>query len=493
MHLNIMARVPVLGLLLAFASMASVLALPAELFDAPLPFSAKDGAPYVNVLGKSIRSGDVRTARMNIKALASQPEYLSLSLFQGLTVVAKKNSDTEDHGYGDHTVWSGHINGTGPGLSSVTIATGPDGCWNGLVRGCKSEDMNEPCENLYIRVDSDAESGCQKGSIYKGMEPAKEVVHKIPPGFRSSLKIHPEDSDLSEFVSSGGRRKMSGSGYDAHLRGSGSAELPHRQLSWMQRPTNIIHDVLIVYTEGVANQYGSDSAVINRALIMFAQANQAYTDSGIPLTLRLVTQPVKVSYRERGASQSLNDLSWGEIPGVHALREQYGADLVTLLTTDYDTCGIAWVLNGYSAFGYSVVMSDCIDGRVYAHELGHLQGCDHNLEESIEYDYLSYTPFSFGHRRCDLYGSNFASIMSYDCVERPNGNLPYTQWLWLFSNPNINVTRPNGNSYPMGDAKTAFCARAIAQTAKYISNYRATVTAGPVPPTIACSSTTPIA
>jgi hypothetical protein len=43
-----------------------------------------------------------------------------------------------------------------------------------------------------------------------------------------------------------------------------------------------------------ANQAGGDSAFINTALATVAATNQAYGDSDIFVTLRLVTQPIKV-------------------------------------------------------------------------------------------------------------------------------------------------------------------------------------------------------
>jgi hypothetical protein len=75
-----MARVTMLGLLLAFALVASVCSKPAELFDAPRPFSARDGAATPS--GKDIPWGEFVCACMCFYALHSTDASVRITTFQ---------------------------------------------------------------------------------------------------------------------------------------------------------------------------------------------------------------------------------------------------------------------------------------------------------------------------------------------------------------------------------------------------------------------------
>ena len=59
---------------------------------------------------------------------------------------------------------------------------------------------------------------------------------------------------------------------------------------------------------------------------------------------------------------------------VHAVRDEYAADLVGLITAHKDSCGRAW-LDATEPYGFSITGYNCeIGDYSFAHELGHNMG-----------------------------------------------------------------------------------------------------------------------
>lgn len=194
-------------------------------------------------------------------------------------------------------------------------------------------------------------------------------------------------------------------------------------------------DVLVLYTpEARDTRYGTD--IDARISAYIAYANAAYQNSEVGMQLRLVgSQMVDVPY-DRVDEANLSDFS--RDPLVEDLREQTGADLVTLLNLRQEmsggyVCGIGYVPQGRSdtgrfysyapSAGFSLVGIDC-GVSTFAHELGHNMGLGHSSKQNSS---GGVWPWGRGHGVNGL----FSTIMAY-----PQSYGTYNQ-LPMFSNPQI--------------------------------------------------------
>jgi hypothetical protein len=161
-------------------------------------------------------------------------------------------------------------------------------------------------------------------------------------------------------------------------------------------------------------------------LLIVEETNDTYDQSLIGQTLRLVhaeqTDYVE-QYSTLLARSALQDPMDGKMDDVHVLRDQVGADLVSLWVAGGD-CGSANIMKvvapSFSTYAFSAVRRVCAESNfTFAHELGHNMGARHERYE----DPVDGSPFAFNHGfvRAD---KEWGTIMAYgtecspDCVRQ---------------------------------------------------------------------------
>ena len=162
--------------------------------------------------------------------------------------------------------------------------------------------------------------------------------------------------------------------------------------------------MLVVYTP--ARQLSEGGAAGMRAVVdlYMESANQAFEEGGI--TPRLVfAHSSLVDYAEVSTTTDVNRLKNpfdGHMDEVHALRNEYAADLVHLLTTHqlrspYGTAsGILWNESLAQADDVSFAVTARYEDT-FTHEIGHNFGLHHNRWYSTPDSYGIY-PYAYGYR-----------------------------------------------------------------------------------------------
>jgi hypothetical protein len=250
-----------------------------------------------------------------------------------------------------------------------------------------------------------------------------------------------------------------------------------------------VQDLLVVYTPAASAAYGQATleSMIQNAV---AVANQAYQNSKVGITLNLVGLQ-QIAYTEVDIQASLDDLRGttdGKMDSVHRLRDQVGADIVSLISQDTGACGIARVMTSVSTafapYAFNVVKTSCLSQHSLAHEIGHNQGNKHDRDSSTEQGAY---PYSYGFRRCTTDGTGFRTVMGYPC-----SGAARVAW---FSNPDAYYNGfATGIDHESDPANSADNARSMNNTAATIAALRgagdnSTATVAPTSPTAPSSLT----
>ena len=249
-------------------------------------------------------------------------------------------------------------------------------------------------------------------------------------------------------------------------------------------------DLVVGYTTGFESSLGGESQAVTRIQYLVDIANQAYANSMVDATLRLVGT-MRIDYPDNTDNkQALEELSGRGPRGtrdrafapLRAAREVYGADLVSLVrhfnAPQNNGCGIAWMIGGGqagigpddAAYGYSVVSDgadvDESDGGTYfcrdeslVHELGHNMGQAHNIEDSGASGIDAY---AYGHR--ETMAGGFYTVMAY---QLPQGDQVAIRH---FANPYVDY-----DGRPTGIANVSDNARSMRRTLPVVAQFRASV------------------
>ncbi len=190
-------------------------------------------------------------------------------------------------------------------------------------------------------------------------------------------------------------------------------------------------------------------------------ANTAFIDSNMVARYVLV-HTSEAAYNDSGDSGL--DLNWiSSDPGVAALRDQYAADMVSLIPEDGGGfCGRGYVQRnpgpGFASSAFQVTARSCAVGNLsFAHEHGHNMGFEHDPANGTSSSNASY-PYAFGH----FVSGSYRTVMSYS-----NPCSGGCTRVAHHSNPDIlNAGVPTGISDQRDNA------RAGDQTAPIVANFR---------------------
>ncbi len=238
--------------------------------------------------------------------------------------------------------------------------------------------------------------------------------------------------------------------------------------------------VMIVWTPKAETAAGGRSAMDSLALNAVAIANLVYANSGVNARLTLVYK-APVTYTESPSSIStdlgnLRGTSDGKIDQVHTVRNQYAADVVSLIGEGYmanGACGVGGLMTSLSTsfapYAFNVVDRKCAIGNLsYAHEVGHNEGLQHNPSNAST---TPSQPYAYGYQDPSGY---FRTVLSYGSSTR----IPY------LSNPAVTYnTRVTGTSSQNN-------ARALNTNAATIAAFRGTSSGATTPSCTYSVSTT---
>ena len=226
-------------------------------------------------------------------------------------------------------------------------------------------------------------------------------------------------------------------------------------------------DMLVVYTAQARNAQGGTDGI--EALIALAEAetNQAYVNSLIGTSVRVV-QTVEVDYTETGNSAAdrnrLVAVDDGYLDEVHDLRNEFSADVVSLIVASLDGCGraafsIAAGNTPVPEIAFNVVKASCATGNyTFGHELGHNQGARHDRAG----DNSDNGAFLYSHGYIEP-GGVFRTVMGRSTPGVPR--------LKFFSNPDLFFSGlPMGVA--VGQPDSAHNALSITNSAFNVANFR---------------------
>lgn len=243
-------------------------------------------------------------------------------------------------------------------------------------------------------------------------------------------------------------------------------------------PQSVI-DLLVVYTNAMVTRYGSESLVLARINNLVAQANTAYLNSDVAITLRLVG-----TYRSAYSETTTNGVALDaitpsipafsrvvvtppELAAVAPLRDSTLADIVVMIRpfrrNAHAGCGMAnrngtvgFDIGVYEGWAYAV-FSDGLDleagngtcpDTAFSHEIGHVMGMNHDRGSLALEAPTAYVPVvSYGHGFG--YGYNAPGCIPFGspgatCQMPTHGDIMSIAYvnrnLACYSNPNMRIS-----------------------------------------------------
>ncbi len=221
-------------------------------------------------------------------------------------------------------------------------------------------------------------------------------------------------------------------------------------------------DVLVAYTGGARVSAGGTSAIQALAQLAVDEANVSYLNSNVAMQLALV-HIYQTPTNEAAIDDDLDYFQSngdGRFDEVHALRDQYGADAISLFGS-YPICGDSYMGPPIpESYAVSVVYWNCAAGQYgLAHEIGHNLGAGHDPAGGYNHIYS----YGYGYRS----PAGWRTVMA----EGTGSRIPH------WSNPDVFYNgEPTGTTVPNQWGGTSENARVLNENAAIVAGYRDSVT-----------------
>ena len=328
------------------------------------------------------------TVQVDLDLVRSGPSRLELPTSDGRVLVAER-SVFEDRGSGN-VMWAGSL--PGAGYESVVL-TVEDGSFVGR--------FGEP-GGASFRISADADGRGRMVDTAAAPSDAPETFCPVgvePDGLSRFGPMEPRRVDLRQRVAS---------------------PQNHDQL-----------DILVLYTAEAARNWGNRGGAVASIRNAGDYLNLVLRNGQLPIEANIVhiaRAPAALDAVAREGvgpygSNLLTQLLWnGE---VLQLRGRHNADLVHLFTGEstrlLQFCGRAYLLTrGFTADDFSRLAlgwsantcSTYDDAQIFAHEVGHGLGANHDPANATGGEALAVEPYAFGHFNHD-HIPNVGTVMSY--------------------------------------------------------------------------------
>ena len=305
----------------------------------------------------------------------------------------------------------------------------------------------------------------QKGGYLAGTVRVGTDLYEIRPSAGGHIL---EKLNLNTFPACGGAAAARVTRAAGDVQPAGSATAPTATAAG----DGVTVDLMSVYTPQARAAAGGGAQIQTVIQAAVDSANQAFVNSQVTAAYRLV-HSVEAAHNDTGDMNL--DLSWvASDATVAALRNQYGADMVSLIVENGASyCGLGYVQRsvgpGFAGSAFQVTARSCAVGNLsFAHEHGHNLGMEHDPANGVTPTSASF-PWSFGY----TVNSVFRTVMAY-ASPCPNGCTRVA----YYSNPNVTYA-----GYPTGVINTQDNARTANSTMSVAAAFRtAAATAPPAAP-----------
>lgn len=232
-------------------------------------------------------------------------------------------------------------------------------------------------------------------------------------------------------------------------------------------------DIMVVYTPAAEAYAIANNGGMNNVIATFMTTSQTVMDnSEVGVVFNLVYSQL-INYTETSDSGldliRLANVADGIMDEVHAWRNNFNADLVTLITTNQDVSGVAYTMHdpeGIPELGFSLLNLPGIINKPYApvHEFGHNMGCHHHKLQNFQpgpglFDY------SAGWRWTSNDNNRYSSVSTYPSGQYFDDGLDHIR-VPYFSNPDVYYI-----GVPTGDPEDGDNARSIREIKHVIAAY----------------------